>query len=575
VYRFVAPADGAYRVMICDLYQRGDPRYVYRLSIRAEKPDFRLVAVPHYLSQQQNQVQAGVLLLRKGGNVAVNVLAFRRDGFDGEIQLSASGLPAGVTASEVVIGPSQGSVLMVFTAADNAAPWAGTLQIAGKAKIADVEVVREARGGSPIWPPPNNQQNARAEARMTRNIALAVSEAEEAPYQVVLGENKVFEMSRAGKLEIPIKVARRGDFKANLTINPGGLPQNVKAANVTVDGSKTDGKLVVELAPNSPLGTFTLYATAQGQVSYKRDPEAKAKADAYKKEIDQALAQANEAAKKATQEKAAADKAATEAASEAKKAADAKAAAEKKSADMATAAKAAADKAKTAADAAMTDAANQAAADAKAAAEKEAADAAAKAKEAADALAAADKLATDAAAKAKAAADAKTTADKAAADAAEMVKAATAAQAAAAKRVTDATNASKANNVNVVEPSTPIVLKITSAPITLSAPTEAAQVKQGEKVEVPIAIGRLYGYADPVEIEFTAPKEASGLKLVKVSIPKDQSEIKAVIEAAKDAKPGEYSVTAKGTAKLGGQNLPVEQKFMLKVQAAEPEAEKK
>ena len=49
-YRFVAPADGTYRVLVRDLYNasRADPRHVYRLSIRPAQPDFRLVAVPRF-----------------------------------------------------------------------------------------------------------------------------------------------------------------------------------------------------------------------------------------------------------------------------------------------------------------------------------------------------------------------------------------------------------------------------------------------------------------------------------------------------------------------------------------------
>jgi hypothetical protein len=574
IYRFVAPADGTYRVMICDLYQRGDPRYLYRLSLRKESPDFRLVAVPHYLSQQNNKVEAGVLLVRKGGNVAVNVLAFRRDGFEGEITVSASGLPAGVSCPEVILGGDQGSALLVFTAAEDAAAWAGTVQLVGKAKIGDAEVTREARGGSAIWPPPN-AQNARAEARLTRNIALAVSEAETAPFQVVVAENKVYEMSRAGKLEIPIKVARREGFKANLQLNPGGLPKNTKAANVTIDGGKSEGKLIVDLAANAPLGTYTIFATAQGQVSYKRNPEAQTKAQERKKEIDKALAAAKDAEKKAAQEKTAADKAATETAAEAKKTADAKTAAEKKAAELNEAAKKADEKAKAAAEAAMKESDNQALAEAKAAAEKAAAEAAAKAKEAAEALSGADKMASDAAAKAKAAAEAKTAADKAAADAAEKVKAATAAQAAADKEVKAAANSAKANNVNLVDPSTPIVIKVTATPITLAPLPQALEVKQGGKVEAPVAITRLYGYADPVEIEVTPPKDAKGLKIPKATIAKDQSEAKVVIEAAADARPGDYTVAIKGTAKFNGQNLPAEQTFVLKVVAAEADAQKK
>ena len=46
--RWQVPEDGTYQVVVNDLYssQRGDPRLVYRLNIRPERPDFRLFVVP-------------------------------------------------------------------------------------------------------------------------------------------------------------------------------------------------------------------------------------------------------------------------------------------------------------------------------------------------------------------------------------------------------------------------------------------------------------------------------------------------------------------------------------------------
>lgn len=563
-YRFVAPADGLYRVMVADLYQRGDPRYIYRLAIRTETPDYRLVAVPQYFTNQQNQnkVEAGVCLVRKGGNTAINILAFRRDGFDGEITVAATGLPAGVTCPEVMIGAGQTSATMVFTAADTAETWAGVIQINGKAKIAGADAVREARGGSVVWAPVANQQNARAESRLTRNIALAVSSAEAAPFQVEVAEAKVYEMSRAGKLEIPLKITRRGDFKGAVAIVSTPMPSNMKINNFNIDAGKGDAKLQVDVPNNAPLGTYTFTLVGTSQVSYARNPEAVKEAEAAKKPIDQALAAMNDEAKKLTQAKTDADKAATDAAAEAKKTADAKAAAEKKSAEAEAASKAAAEKAKTAAEGD------------KAAADKAAADAAAKAKEAVDALLAATKAADDAAAKVKTTADAKVAADKSAAESAEKVKMATAAQAAADKRVKDAAALVKANNVNVTEPSTPVFIRITAAPITLPTPAQPAKVKQGEKVEVTVAINRLYDYKDPVELEFTLPKDSKGLKIAKVTVAKDQSEAKVTIEAAADATAGNHAVAIKGTAKFNGQNLTADQTLPVEVEAAAAAATK-
>ncbi len=133
-FRFAVPADGTYRVLIGDLYNRGNPRFVYRLAIRKEAPDFRLAAVaPFPINPQQQLANPWSLLLRRGGLEDLRVYAFRRDGFNENIEVSVEGLPPGVTCQSVTLGPGQNSAPLVLAAAENAAEWAGTIRIVGKA----------------------------------------------------------------------------------------------------------------------------------------------------------------------------------------------------------------------------------------------------------------------------------------------------------------------------------------------------------------------------------------------------------------------------------------------------------
>jgi hypothetical protein len=406
VYRFAVPDDATYRILVADLYQRGNPRYVYRLSIRTEAPDFRLVAVPVFPNPQQNQTSPWTTLVRQGGNASVQVVAFRRDGFTGDIEISAEGLPPGVTCAATSIGSAQNAAHLVFRAADDAAAWAGAVKIVGKARIGDSEVVREARGGTVLYP--GAQNNQPAVSRMAREVVLAVC-SEPAPYTVRLAEDKVFEATQGGKLEVPLKAIRRGDFKGNLTLAPVGLPQNVRVANITINGNATDGKAAIDIPNNAPVGIYSFHLIASSQVQYRRNAEVAAAAEEAKKELDKLVAELTAAAKDSDKAKAEAEKAATEAAAAAKKAADE-----------------------------------------------------AKAKQGGEEAEGAAKAAAEAAEKAKAAEEAKAKAVKAAAEAAEKVKAATDAQKAAVKKATDTANAAKQANVNNFEPSSSITVKITA-----------------------------------------------------------------------------------------------------------------
>ena len=251
----------------------------------------------------------------------------------------------------------------------------------------------------------------------------------------------------------------------------------------------------------------------------------------------------------ATERKAAVDKIVGELAAAAKGAADAKAAAEKKAADMTAAMQKARELAQVA--------------------DKAAQEAAAKAKAAAEAKAEAEKAAAEAEAQAKAAADAKAIAEKAAAETEAKSKEAAAVQQAVAKAVTDATNKAKPANINLAAPSPTVTLKVTPAPITMNVPPAGSTVKQGATLELPLAIGRLYGFGDAVQIKTKLPGGLAGVKVADVSIPAGAAEGKLVVEVAKDPPVGTHKLGVTAVSKYNGQDLSVEQSVNITIEAAQ------
>ncbi len=530
-FRFVAPADGTYRVLVRNLsnYSHADPRLVYRLAIHPAKPDFRLVVDPHLLpfspDPNQNPPTVWSPLLRKGGSELIDVMVFRREGFDGEVQIVADGLPEGVTSAPVTIAAGQERGVLVLSAAENAPESMSLITILGKAKIGETEVTRPARPAAMIWGGRINQLAPRF--RLARNFAIAVSGMETAPFFIDSGANLVVEMCKAGKAEVPIKLVRRGDFKGTVQLAPSSVPPNVKAPAVTLDASKAEAKLEFPLPANVPVGSYTFSVVGSTQVSYSRDPEAVTAATQRKTAVDKIVA-----------ELAAASKAATEA----------KAAAEKRAADMAVA--------------------MQKAREAAQAADKAAQEAAAKAKAAAEAKAAADKAAADMEAQLKAAAGAKAAAEKAAAEADAKAKEAAGVQQNVAKALDEATKKAKPANINIASPSPTVTLKVTAAPVTL-APAPPATVKQGASVELPLSIARLYGFADVVQLKTKVPAEAKAMKVADVAVPADQTQAKLKVETGAETPPGKHTISVTAVAKYNGQELTVSQDVAITVEAAE------
>jgi hypothetical protein len=384
--RFEAKEDGTYRVMVRDLFQRAErsPRFVYRLSVRKEAPDFRLAAmtvVPKYKADAKN-IDIGVPLLRRGETIPVRVMAFRRDGFGGDIQLSIEKPPPGLIFEGDKIEAGKNFTFILLTAAEDAPAFAGPVRLIGKAKVDNKELIREARGGTMVFPV-GNTDSERPESRVAREFVLAISDKESAPVSIAAAEKRTWEAPANGKVQIPLAITRRGEFNANLKFKPLGPGTADALKEFDVDGKATNATLTLDVAAlKLAAGDYLFAVQTQTTGKYRNNPEAAAFAEAAAKEVEKAAGELATAAKKAAEELEQTTKAAQAAEAESKSAAEKLAAAkvalekspadEKLKADFSAAEKSAAEATDTA----------KATADTKAAAEKNQAAAEAKAKEA-------------------------------------------------------------------------------------------------------------------------------------------------------------------------------------------------
>lgn len=424
VVRFEAKETGTYRVLVRDLFQRAErsPRFVYRLSLRREAPDFRLVAqalVPKYKADAKN-IDIGVPFLRRGETIPVRVMAFRRDGFNGEIHLAIENLPPGLVFEGDRIEAGKNSDFILLTATEDAPVFAGPIKLAGKAKVGDKELVREARGGTMIFPV-GNTDSERPDSRLAREFALAISDKERAPLSIAAAEQKTWEAPANTKLSIPLRLTRRGEYDANLKLKPLGPGTSDALKEFDVDGKATNGTLTLDLAAlKLAPGSYSFAVQTQTTGKYRNNPEAAAFAEAAAKE---------------------ADKLAGERTAEAKKAAEAVEPTAKIAQEAEAAVKTAAAKV----------------AEAKAALEKSPADEKLKAD-----LDVAERAAAEAAAKSKAAAEAKVAAEKAKSTADEKVKEAQSRKEAAAARAKVAAEKAKPKDTTIVVHSPPIHVRVTA-----------------------------------------------------------------------------------------------------------------
>lgn len=206
--------DGLHRLQITDLFggTRNDPKNVYRLVIRKAAPDFAVIAWALHMELRNGDRNAvsKPLALRGGATMALEVVAIRRDGFDGDIDLAMEGLPEGVTASGLKIPAGQSRGLMLVTAKQNAPRAIGSGTFLARATINGEVVTRSGRLASHAWPIPDSWGEIPA-PRLFADIPVSVSGLEFAP--ITLSPPKDVQTVTAGeKLTIPLLHTRRSEF---------------------------------------------------------------------------------------------------------------------------------------------------------------------------------------------------------------------------------------------------------------------------------------------------------------------------------------------------------------------------
>lgn len=569
---WTVPEDGTYRLLVRDQAGSGrkNPAFVYRLVIKPEEPDFRLVArAVATMNQNDQQLPLQSVVIRKGGTAVIPIAVDRRDGFEGDVTISVEGLPAGVTCAGAVVGGSVERTQLVLVAAEGAAAASGPIKILGKAQIGGKEVVRESRYSHVVWGTQNRQQMP-AEYRLAKSLNVTVIDKELAPAFVQIGEDKIWETSLGGTIEIPVTVTRRGDYKEALKLNAVGVPDQMRPKEINLDGNTNAGKFELILnQQNIQPGVYTISMRADTKLKHVRNPDAIPAAEAEQKAFDETLKALNEAVKVATTAKDDATKMAADTAAAAKTAEQAKATAAANAKQKADAAKAAADNAAKAKAASDADAANQGLKDAAAAAQKASDEAAAQQKAADEELAKSDKALVDAQALAKTKEEARVAAEAALKAANDKVTAGNQFKQQLDQRVNQIKQVNQPKDLNFPLYSTPVKVKIVATPIGLAVAPPPAAIKQGEKVMVTATVTRNYNFADAVNLTLELPQGVQGLSAQQVSVPNGQAEGKVEIVAAANATPGDHMLTIRAKGRFNNVEVQQTATVMVKVEAVE------
>ncbi len=118
---FTAPSDGEFLVRVTDVRGQQGPDYRYELAVRAPQPDFSIQSV---------DLGNGEIMAGAGHKFSVTIN--REDGFNGPVTIHASGLPAGFSATPLVVEAGHFRAWGRILAEENAATLSEDAASAGK-----------------------------------------------------------------------------------------------------------------------------------------------------------------------------------------------------------------------------------------------------------------------------------------------------------------------------------------------------------------------------------------------------------------------------------------------------------
>ncbi len=249
---WTCPADGLYVLEVRDLLGRGNPGSVYRLtmgSLPYEKAD-QYAAKPaspktaHSGSPLECVERPDNVTLRPGVETAVQVVLTRREGTQGDIELTAEGLPPGVTALPSVIPPDRNEGWLLLAAAPDAQPSAQPFQVIAVGHGKDGEVRARAI--------PQEFYRLNNDPRYVDREDSVVAVRGQPDFTVAFASQDPIQAHPKKGTPVKVVVTRRGEFKGPVTVRLTGLPSGWVANPETAPPDKSVVTLLVRPDGNNP-----------------------------------------------------------------------------------------------------------------------------------------------------------------------------------------------------------------------------------------------------------------------------------------------------------------------------------
>ena len=226
-HTFMIP--GEYVIEIRDINGKGGKTYGYNLQARPLTPDFFV------------SVTTDTLRVNRLSSTTLTVDLTRIDGFDQAVQLSVSGLPNGVTASQIDIAPTKNNALLSLSADATADLNWSTVTLSAVGSVAGRRLER-------------------------KSVPIYLTVIDTSPFRLTLAELSV-NLLQTKSTQLHVRLERQPDFTGPVKLSVVGLPANLIPSNPTITADKNQAVISLqginfvarELFPVVPtIGRYTI-----------------------------------------------------------------------------------------------------------------------------------------------------------------------------------------------------------------------------------------------------------------------------------------------------------------------------
>lgn len=249
--KFQVPGDGEYLITVRDHLLSGGADYVYRVEMTVPQP-----AVVLGLPERQQYI-ATLLNVPRGNRMALMVSAQRLN-FGGDLAIDLKQGPAGLSAEAVPATGGNNLVPVLFTAATDAVPSGGLVELAARSLDEKQPVQSSFYQRTMLVRGQNNRDvYGHDAARMTAAIV------DEVPFKLELVAPQG-PLVRDGQIDLKVVATRTGDFKGPISVallyNPPGV---ASSAAVAIAEGQNEALIPLTANNTAAIGTHKIVVTGR------------------------------------------------------------------------------------------------------------------------------------------------------------------------------------------------------------------------------------------------------------------------------------------------------------------------